>query len=209
MKTRSGILAGLLLLLIAVYVVGFTDWLRPAPIGIVSQVRFSVIAPRFGRPAKQPFAGSNIVEKQIKPGPQPDTKGSRTQTGSGPPPPPVASARNKSSQPAPHPIENLEQAPGGVANVSFALDGWYQLTRVWVEDVPSDGSKSHVAWSLVGKSIPVNWLIYGHQPEGMRPILPGSPAENLQAGVPYRLILQAGRRRGTNDFRTIDLNPPQ
>jgi hypothetical protein len=103
----------------------------------------------------------------------------------------------------------LDQAPGGVANVTFSLDAWYQLTKLRVEDIPTDGTAPKVVWQLVGKSLPLNSLLYGVDPEGMKPLVSGASAEHLVAGVPYRLILQAGRRRGTNNFTTVPLTLPE
>ena len=97
----------------------------------------------------------------------------------------------------------IDQAPGGVANVTFSFDGAYTLTALRVQDVPADGSPPRVVWQLAGKSQRTSSLLYGRDPQGMKPVLPGSKAEALTAGVPYRLIIEAGRRRGTNSFTTI------
>ena len=77
------------------------------------------------------------------------------------------------------------------------------LTALRVEDVPADGSAPKVLWRLAGKSRPTRSLLYGRDPEGLKPVVPGATAELLKAGVPYRLFLAAGRRRGTNDFKTM------
>ena len=96
----------------------------------------------------------------------------------------------------------IDQAPGGVANVTFSLDDTYILTSIRVEDVPSDGTKPNVLWQLKGKSRPARSLLYGRVPEGMTNVVPGAVAEPLKAVVLYRLFLQAGRRRGIKDFTT-------
>jgi hypothetical protein len=103
-------------------------------------------------------------------------------------------------------IKTLGQDPNGVANVTFSLDGWYQLTHIRVEDVPADGSAPKVMWQCVGKSLPLESLLYKLVPEGMHVIPAGADAEPLLPGVPYRLIVEAGRRRGTNNFATVELS---
>jgi hypothetical protein len=188
MSTRHWLLVGVFLALGVTYVTLFTEWLRPAPIEVASQVRFSTQPPRFGRPPKKlsttvSVGHTNQVNQVVRIDPlerigQPDQG-------------------------------TIEQAPGGVANVTFSLDGIYQLTLIRVEDVPTDGTPPKILWHLVGRSRPLNSFLYGRNPEGMKPIVPSATFEPLQAGVPYCLIIQAGRRRGTNRFTTIALTPPQ
>jgi hypothetical protein len=181
MKTRSWILCGLFVALVAVYAIFFTEWLRPAPIEIASQVRFAVQPPRFGRPVvKKVLPGKPGPTNQVVPRNAFEIIG-RPEKGA------------------------IDQAPGGAANVTFSLDNWYTLTKIRVQDVPADGSAPQTMWDLVGKSRPVNSLLYGRVPDGMRPILEGLAVEPLKPSVPYRLILEAGRRRGTNNFRTVEL----
>jgi hypothetical protein len=187
MKSRRWILIGMFVALGIVYVVFFTEWLRPAPIEIASQVRFSIQPPRFGRPPK-PAAKGNTNAPSHQPPATNQVK--------------FVDPYERIGQPE---KGRLDPAPGGVANVTFSLDGWYHLTSIRVEDVPADGSKPQVLWQLVGKSRLVNSLLYGHDPEGMRPLLQGANLEPLQAGVPYRLIIHSGRRSGTNNFRTVEL----
>src|SRR2546425_5346240 len=114
MTARRWIHFGVLVALGLSYIAFFTEWLRPAPIEIASQVRFTIQPPRFGRP----------VKKTDQP-PQPGKGGRSGQPAQG-------------NQPArPEPFERiglpdkgvLDQAPGGVANVTFSLDGWYNLTK--------------------------------------------------------------------------------
>lgn len=213
-------LVGLFIALGLSYVIWFTEWLRPAPIEIASQVRFSVQPPRFGRPApkndKQRLANTNqppgapmrVVVK--RPPGEPGKPGDAEQI--------VTVTSNVLVQPAkkvpPEPLVerigrpdkgSFDDAPGGAARVTFALDDWYQLTRIKVEDVPADGTAPNVIWNLVGKSLPLNSLLYGHDPTGMKPILEGLKPEALKPGVPYQLIVEAGRRRGTNYFKTVEV----
>ena len=185
-----GSFAGLLF----VYAIFFTEWFRPSPIDIVAQIRFSVQPPRFGRAAvkRTQVADSNAPTgvKLVK----------IVETNQ----PVVQHQIDRIGRP-----ENggIDQAPDGVANVTFSLDDWYQLTRIRVEDVPADGTAPKVLWHVVGKSRPMNSLLYRRVPEGMRTILPGMDAEPLVAGVPYRLVVEAGRRRGTNFFKTLPAEP--
>jgi hypothetical protein len=183
-KTRLWVLSGVLGGLGLVYAFFFTEWLRPAPIEIASQVRFAVQPPRFGRPVNKASPGQRAQTNRVAP--RADVE--------------LISRPDKGT---------IDQAPGGSANVTFSLDGWYSLTRVRVEDVPADGSAPQIAWQLAGKSHPLNSLLYGRVPDGMAPVPQGASAQSLNPGVPYRLILEAGRRRGTNHFRTIELHPAE
>ena len=241
MKIRDWVLVGALGALALLYVVFFTEWLRPAPIEIASQVRFSVQPPRFGRAVPRKvtlprgtFTGTQtgmtqvawfgktgevirvgetnlVIQDMMRTG----GTGQLVRLG----PKGVAiPAKPLAPNPRVKPGEEVErvglpetgkidQAPGGVANVTFSLDAWYQLTRIRVEDLPVDGTPPNVVWHLVGKSLPLNSLLYGRAPEGMKPLVQGANPEPLKPEVPYRLIVEAGRRRGTNGFRTTELRP--
>jgi len=181
MTARGWFLSGVFVALVLIYIAVFTEWLRPAPIGIVSQVRPTIHPPRFTRRAKPP-------QQPGQPGPP--AKDDRL----------VRSNQVRQVQLPEWGV--IDQAPGGVANVTFSLDGTYSLTAIRVEDVPADGAAPRVLWQLAGKSRPVRALLYARDPEGMKPITPGATAEPLKAGVPCRLILEAGRYRGTNYFTT-------
>lgn len=185
MNSRIWILAGVFVLLILSYVVFFTDWVRPAPIQIVSQVRESILQPRFGRPLK------DEVSTNVEPG-----RVIKVETNQ------VIAARRQARRVRLPYWGEIGPAAGGVANVTFSLDDTYVLTALRVQDVPMDGSASRILWSLKGKSAPTRSLLYGRVPQGMEPTTPGAAAEPLMAGVPYHLIVEAGRRRGTNAFQT-------
>ena len=90
----------------------------------------------------------------------------------------------------------------------MAIRRWYELTAIRVEDVPVDGTAPKVIWRLAGKSAPLNSLLYGRDPVGMKPLAAGT-AQPLVPGAPYRLIVEAGRRRGTNNFTTVPLRPAE
>ena len=186
MNKRSLMLAGVLAVLGLLYIVLFTEWIKPQPIQIASQVRTSVQKPRFGRPVTQRIL-TNL----------PTAKGDmlvRTN---------LIVRTNEAERVRLPDWGAIDQAPGGVANVTFSFDGAYTLTALRVQDVPADGSPPRVVWQLAGKSLRTSSLLYGRDPQGMKPVLPGTKAEALTAGVPYRLIIEAGRRRGTNSFTTI------
>jgi hypothetical protein len=186
MNKRSLMLAGVLAVLGLLYIVLFTEWIKPEPIQIASQVRASVQRPRFGRPVTQRILTN-----------MPTAKGDmlvRTN---------LIVRTNEAERVRLPDWGAIDQAPGGVANVTFSFDGAYTLTALRVQDVPADGSPPRVVWQLAGKSQRTSSLLYGRDPQGMKPVLPGSKAEALTAGVPYRLIIEAGRRRGTNSFTTI------
>ena len=185
MNKRTLTLAGVLATLGLLYVVLFTEWIKPEPIQIASQVRTSVQKPRFSRPVTQRIL-TNV----------PAAKGDmivRTN---------LIVRTNEAQRVRLPDWGAIDQAPGGVANVTFSLDGAYALTTLRVQDVPADGSPPKVVWQLAGKSLPTSSLLYGRDPQGMKPVMPGTKAEALTAGVPYRLIIEAGRRRGTNSFTT-------
>lgn len=174
------------------YVYFFTDWLQPAPIEIASQVRPSILAPRFGRTTVKvvstnlrPETGQFVVE----------TNKVHTNRAD------IAEAARRARLPV---WGEVEQSLGGSANVTFSLDTAYELTALRVEDVPSDGSVPRVLWQLTGKSRPTRSLLYGRDPEG----LTGAKATPLTPGAPYRLIVEAGRRRGTNQFTTLRVAAP-
>jgi hypothetical protein len=199
MTTRNWVLVGVFSALALAYVIFFTDWLRPAPIEIASQVRFAIQPPRFGRPPKTTNQVASLGQAAgiTAPGATGQPTPAHKAESNGPEVDRVGRPDNGS----------IDQAPNGVANVTFSLDGWYRITRVRVEDVPADGSVPNVLWQLAGKSVPMNSLLYGREPEGLKPLVNGSTPEPLKPGVPYRLILESGRRRGTNDFRTTALSP--
>lgn len=184
-KARLGLLAGVFGLLGVVYVVAFTDWLRPEPILISSQIRASILQPRFGR---GPIKVTRINKETGKPETIIHTN-------------PVGTVEKGRRARLPEWGE-IGDAAGGVANVTFTLDAPYQLTALRVEDVPADGSSPKVLWELVGQSVPTSSLLYGRVPRGMRPSKPGGTAVPLDAGAPYKLFVEAGRRKGTNHFTT-------
>jgi hypothetical protein len=177
-KKKLWMLSGVLAALALAYVFFFTDWISPAPIEIASQVRPVIQQPRFGRKVKATKTGPDGAV-------QPDTA-------------PVRVEESRSGLPEP---------ANGVAHVTFSLDDRYSLTSIRVFEVAPDGGRGKMIWDLSGKSRPLNSLIYGMSPAGMVAAGEGT-AQPLDAGMQYRLEVAAGRRKGTNVFRTINRPPP-
>jgi hypothetical protein len=194
MSARQWTLIGLFVALGISYLVFFTDWLRPAPILIAHQIRFAIHPPNYGRSLKR-------VVLPAKPGQtNPEVRLAEVVKSNRPAPP---QQFDRIGRPA---KGKFDPAPGGMANVPFSLDGWYRLTYIRVEDLPADGSAPKVLWEVKGKSLPLDSLLYGRNPEGMKQLVPPEgEVEPLVAGAPYRLFVAAGRRRGTNDFTTVAL----
>ena len=89
-------------------------------------------------------------------------------------------------------------------SVTFAFLKNFRLTSVCVfslDNADASGN-NHTLWHLVSKSgsQPVNGLAYGTPVAGMNDFLSAFPAEPLQPGGHYRLIVEAGVYKGTNDF---------
>jgi hypothetical protein len=102
------------------------------------------------------------------------------------------------------PNGRVDPAGKQLANVSFSLHKNYRLTFVQV--VPLAEARTnrdvHPLWSLASKSgsAMVNAISYGTPIEGMSPPVAFAEVEPLEPGVEYRLLLQAGSIKGTNDF---------
>ena len=188
MRQRPLVLLGVFAALGIAYALFFTDWLRPEPIQIVSQVRASILQPTFKAPTRK-VAKTNAETGQV----EIHVQKAKTNVMD------AAAQARRVRLPDWGPIDH---APGGVANVTFSLDAAYSLTSVRVQDVPADGSTPKVLWEAKGQSSPTRSLFYGKVPNGMKLVGTRTNAEPLVAGAPYVLIVEAGRRRGTNSFRT-------
>lgn len=100
------------------------------------------------------------------------------------------------------------ESAGGVARVTFSLDGRYRLTGVRVFALNAQGEPARKLWDLAGKSRELTSLMYGLNPAGMSPAEGGEGvAAPLEAGITYQLEVQAGRRLGTHRFRTVAVAP--
>jgi hypothetical protein len=93
----------------------------------------------------------------------------------------------------------------GAGSVTFSLHHPYKLTSVQVFVAAEIGTNrfAHPLWHLVSKdgSQPTEGFAYGFQILGMAPAVAGAEPEALQAGIDYRLVVNAGKLTGTNDFR--------
>jgi hypothetical protein len=130
MNKRSLMLAGVLAVLGLLYIVLFTEWIKPEPIQIASQVRTSVQRPRFGRPVTQ-RTPTNLLTAKID-------MIVRTN---------LIVRTNEAQRVRLPDWGEIDQAPGGAAMsplVSMALT----LTALRVQDVPADGSLP-VVWQLL------------------------------------------------------------
>lgn len=96
--------------------------------------------------------------------------------------------------------------------VSFMLDGKYRLTSLKVITVADAKTNKYPRpiWHMISDSAapPTKIIIYGSPIKGMKPSVPKARPEPLQADVPYRLILEAGKQRGEVDFKTVEAVQP-
>jgi hypothetical protein len=58
-------------------------------------------------------------------------------------------------------------------------------------------------WHLVSdsNSVPVRQFVYGQRIRGMRPVVGGEQAGELDTNLDYRIFITAGRSTGQHDFR--------
>lgn len=93
---------------------------------------------------------------------------------------------------------------GSVYPITFTLDGRYQLTSVKVIALAEAETNKHAKalWHLVAKSRsePVKGFLYGQPIRGMQPAATNGRPAGLEANVPYRLIVEAGRSKGATNF---------
>lgn len=61
---------------------------------------------------------------------------------------------------------------------------------------------AHPLWELISdsNSVPVKTVTYGVRIRGMRPEVKGAQADNLQTGVPYRLLIETTEQEASYDF---------
>jgi hypothetical protein len=94
--------------------------------------------------------------------------------------------------------------------VSFVLDREYKLTSLKVVAVSEVATNpgARPLWHLIAdaKPIPTRAIAYGERVAGMKPAASSAVAEPLQPNVEYRLLIEAGRRRGQHDFKYVRAN---
>jgi hypothetical protein len=97
--------------------------------------------------------------------------------------------------------------------VVFFLNRKVKLTSVKVvlaSDIQTN-EYPHAIWNLVSdsNSIPVRDFIYGAPIRGMRLAVKGVPADPLQPGVNYRLLIEAGSDKAEHDFVPVPTPRPR
>lgn len=102
---------------------------------------------------------------------------------------------------------NLSPRGGGrgAMETTFYLNKEYPLTAVKVVSVDEAATNKypHALWQLVSESnsVPVGDFIYGESVAGMKTKIAGVAAEPLLAGAKYRIMVEAGRRKGEKVFQ--------
>ena len=100
---------------------------------------------------------------------------------------------------------NRVAAVAGAGAVTFALHKPYKLTSVRVVLLAEIQTNkfAHPIWHLVSKagSVPADGFAYGFPVQGMSPAITGVEPEPLESGTEYRLLVEAGSLKGTNDFK--------
>lgn len=102
-------------------------------------------------------------------------------------------------------VRQVEAGAGSAGSVTFVLRRNYRLTgiRVFVAGEIRTNKHAHPVWHLVSRegSAPAGGFAYGFPLPGMAPAVAGAEPDALQPGVEYRLLVEAGPLRGTNDFK--------
>jgi hypothetical protein len=90
------------------------------------------------------------------------------------------------------------------APVFFEFNHKLKLTDVRV--VPCSAAETnahpHPIWHLISNSnsVPTRGIMYGEVVPGMRPEVKGAAADDLEPGVNYRLLIQAGPLKAIHNF---------
>jgi|SRR5947209_3155076 len=109
---------------------------------------------------------------------------------------------------------NIQRMPGmpPVSQVSFAFDGKYRLTSVRVLSANDYATNKYAnpLWHLISdsNSIPMKAIIYGLPIKGMKPKVPKAHPDSLQPGVPYILMVEAGKIKAQTTFHTLEAVQP-
>jgi hypothetical protein len=98
-------------------------------------------------------------------------------------------------------------------SVVFFLNRKVKLTSVKVvlaSDIQTN-EYPHAIWNLVSdsNSVPVRDFIYGAPIRGMRLAVKGVPADPLEPGVNYRVLIEAGSDKAEHDFVPVPAPPPR
>jgi hypothetical protein len=88
--------------------------------------------------------------------------------------------------------------------VFFQFDRKVKLTslRVVPCDALATNKYAHALWHLISESnsLPLREITYGVPIRGMHPYDKGAQPEQLEPGVKYRLLIEAGRAKAEHDF---------
>jgi len=109
---------------------------------------------------------------------------------------------------------NIPRPPGtpAVSPVSFFFDNKYRLTSIKVVAAEDDATNkySNPLWHLVSdsNSIPTKSIVYGFPIKGMKPAVPRARPEPLQPGVPYLMLVEAGKIHAQTNFHTLEAIQP-
>ncbi len=96
---------------------------------------------------------------------------------------------------------------GAIDPIFFGIDRKLKLTSLKVISVTEAVTNKypHAYWHLISdsNSVPVREFVYGIPIRGMRPEVKGATADPLEAGVQYRLLVEAGPVKVEHDFTPV------
>jgi hypothetical protein len=99
---------------------------------------------------------------------------------------------------------NRSLPPADTDPIFFAFDRKLKLTSLKVIPVQEIETNKypHPICDLVSdsNSVPVEEWSYAVPIRGMRPAVKGATPDPLEPGVPYRLVIEAGKRKAQHDF---------
>jgi hypothetical protein len=95
--------------------------------------------------------------------------------------------------------------------VIFLINRKVKLTSVKVvlaSDIQTN-KYPHAIWDLVSdsNSVPVRDFMYGAPIRSMRPAVKGAPADPLEAGVNYRVLIKTDSDKAEHDFVPVPSTP--
>ena len=87
-------------------------------------------------------------------------------------------------------------------SITFALGRNYGLTSVRVVDSAkfAGDPNTPALWRVEGKAKPTSGFVYGGNLAGLKPFVAGAPPQPLVSGVKYRILVEAGKARGEQEF---------
>jgi hypothetical protein len=95
-----------------------------------------------------------------------------------------------------------------VSPVSFAFDGKYRFTEVKVVSADDYATNKYAnpLWHLISdsNSVPTKAFLYGGLIKGMKPATPRAHPEPLQPGIPYIMMVAAGKIHAQTNFHTVE-----